>query len=152
MSTLRDLERKSEAIFTKVGTLQDQLRAIPNARSTFAVENGMEYCTDAELSKTLVSAAKKSFVQKDNKDNQVSQQMIRLAHVLDQCIKNLQQCEEVIRRAMQDHSWSPNLEEEISMSWKMFCVQFFDACMILKVREFDLCMLIGTPENSTVRK
>lgn len=149
MSTFRELERRSDAIFTKVGTLQGQLRGIPNARSTFAIENGMEYCTNAELSKIIVRAAKKSLMPKEN---QASQQIIRLAPVLDQCIKNLQQCEEVIRRAMQERSWSPSLEEEISISWKMFCVQFFDACMILEVRELDLCMLIGKPEHSTVRK
>ena len=149
MSTLKNLERNSEAIFTKIEALQKQLRGIPNARSTFAVENGMEYCTNAELGLILVRAAKKSLAQKEN---QLSQQKIRLARVLDQCLKNLQQCEEIVRTATQKHSWSLNLEEELSLNWKMFCVQFSDACMILKIKKFDLSMLIGNPETSTIKK
>lgn len=60
MSTIENLEPSAEAIFTKLGTLQEQLRGIPTAQSTFSVEHEMEYCTDAELSEVFIRATKNS--------------------------------------------------------------------------------------------
>ena len=149
MSALKDLQRSAEAIFTKVGTLQEQLRVIPNARSTFSVENGMEYCTNTELSRTLVRAAKKS---PSFRGDQTAKNIESLAQVLAKCTKNLQDCENVVGRAMQAYSWSPNLEEEVSTSWRLFSMHLLEASMILEVKELDLFMLIGKPEMSTVNK
>ena len=53
---------------------------------------------------------------------------------------------------MQINSWTPNLEEEMSDSWRMFCITFLDASMVLEFRELDLFMLLGKPESSTVGK
>ena len=147
MPTLNDLERSGEAIFTTVGSLQEQLRGIPNARSTFSVENGMEYFTNAELSKKLARAAKKS---PSFKGGNSSQHTEGLAHILGKCIKNLEDCEGVISKARQRQSWSPNLEEEISVNWRMFCMHLHDASTMLEVTELDIFMLMGKPEVSTV--
>lgn len=149
MATIRNLEQSEKVIFTKVGTLLKQLRDIPNARSTFSIENGIEYYTNAELGKALIRAAKKS---PSFSGNQASKQIESLANVLEKCKKNLQACEEIIGRAMQINSWTLELEEEMSDSWRMFSITFSDASTMLESGELDLLMLLGKPESSTVGK
>ena len=149
MPTLKDLEKSAETIFQKVEGLQEQLRNIPNARSTFSIENGMEYCTNAELGKMLARAAQKS---PSLRGNQASAHIETLAQVLEKIMKNLQECEQVIGRAMRKQSWSPNLEEELSVNWRLFCMHFHDASAMLDVAGLDLSMLIGKPEASMVQK
>ena len=134
MPTLRELEKSAETIFTKIRSLQEQLRGIPNARSTFSIENGMEYCTDTELGMALARVAKKSPLLKGN---QASKNIDCLADSLAKCTRNLQNCDNVIARATNKHSWSPDLEEEMFAQWRLFCMFFLDAATILDVKELD---------------
>ena len=148
MPTLKELEKSAESVFTKIRSLQEQLRGIPNARATFSIENGMEYCTNAELGSALARAAKKSPLLKGN---QASKNLDDLANTLEKCTKNLKECETVVARAAHEHSWTPGLEEKMFANWQLFGMNFLDAATTLDVKELDFFMLIGKPEVSAVR-
>ena len=149
MPNIIDLTRKGEIIFAKVGDLQKKLRGIPNARSTFSVENGMEYCTDGEFSKRLVRAVQTS---PSVRGNQASEHIGNIANMLEKCVKNLEECEDIVLRATRKSSWSPNLEEEMSVNWRLFCMHLVDASSMLDITELDISMMIGKPESSTVSR